>query len=153
MIPLPMMVRQMTASDVDRVFDIANRSLEEKYIGEVFLLFMNLWPAGQIVAADELGNVIGFISGSRASFDKASIQVFAVDRKHRGRGAGSRLLDEFKFRAAMEGMHFIQLEVKDDAAAVSFYEKKGFAAIAFMDDFYNSGAGAVRMMCSLRGNV
>ena len=148
-----MMVRQMTASDVDRVHDIAYRSLDEKYVREVFLLFMNLWPAGQIVAVDDLGNVAGFLSGTRASQDKASIQIFAVDRIQRRKGIGSRLLEEFKFRARMDGMHFIQLEVKsEDPAAVAFYEKKGFAVIAYLDNFYNSGAGAARMICSVRGN-
>jgi len=144
----------MTSSDVDRVFDIAYRSLDEKYLREVFLLFMNLWPAGQLTAVDDMGNVIGFLSGTRVSSDKASIQIFAVDRMHRNKGVGSRILEEFKFRAAMDGMHFIQLEVKgEDTAAVTFYEKKGFSTIAYLDNFYNSGAGAVRMMCSLRGNV
>jgi ribosomal-protein-alanine N-acetyltransferase len=148
-----MIVRQMTVSDIDRVFDIAHRSLDEKYVREVFLLFMNLWPSGQLTAVDDLGNVIGFLSGSRLSSYKASIQVFAVDSMHRKKGVGSKLLEEFKFRASMDGKQFIQLEVKnEDMVGVSFYEGKGFSAVEYLDNFYNSGAGAVRMMCTVRGN-
>ena len=148
-----MMVRQMTSSDVDRFFDIAYRSLEESYVRELFLLYMNLWPAGQLTAVDNLGNVIGFLSGTRLSSDKASIQIFAVDQMHRKKGVGSRLLEEFKFRVVMEGMHFIQLEVmEEDTVTVSFYKKKGFSAVEYLDDFYWNGAVAMRMMCSLRGN-
>jgi ribosomal protein S18 acetylase RimI-like enzyme len=52
----------------------------------------------------------------------------------------------------MEGMQFVQLEVSSEAAAVSFYEKKGFLTVEYLECYYQSGGNAVRMMCPVRGN-
>ncbi|MCL2032479.1 MAG: GNAT family N-acetyltransferase [Methanomassiliicoccaceae archaeon] len=148
-----MLVRQMTVSDIDSVYEIADKSLGERYVREVFLLFINGWPGGQLIAADDLGNVIGFLSGARLPQDKASIQIFAVDPRRRREGVGSRLLEEFRFRTSMDGRHYIQLEVKEEnTGAISFYEKRGFTAIAYLEEFYYDGGSALRMMCSVRGN-
>ena len=148
-----MFVRQMFTSDVDRVYEIACLSLEEKYVREIFLYFMGGWPAGQLVAVDDLGYVIGFLSGARLASGKATIPLFAVDPRHRKKGAGARLMEEFRMRALMDGIQYIQLEVRDtNAGAIAFYKRAGFVVVAYEDDFYSSGAAAVRMMRCVQGN-
>jgi len=148
-----MFVRQMLLSDVDRVYEIACVSLEERYVREVFLYFIGGWPAGQLVAVDGLGYVVGFLSGAKLSPDKATIQLFAADPKHRKKGVGARLMEEFRMRALMDGMQYIQLEVRDtNADAIAFYKKMGFIVIEYMDEFYSSGSAAVRMMRCVQWN-
>ena len=148
-----MMIRQMLTSDVDAVYRIACISLDEEYIREVFCYFIAGWPSGQLVATDEFGNAVGFLTGARLTKDKATISLLAVAPGHRGKGVGRRLVEEFKLRAMMDGKQFIQLETREtDPGAVSFYEKMGFAPVAYIQDFYHDGCTAVRLLSSVRRN-
>jgi len=149
-----MFIRQMLVSDIDRVYGIACLSLREEYAREVFFFFISGWPAGQLVAVDDIGEVIGFLSGARLTPDKVTILLFAVSPRHRRAGAGSRLMEEFRIRALMDGKQYIQLEVRDsNTDAASFYRKMGFTAVEYLDNFYNDGGNAVRMMCSALMNA
>ncbi|MCL2296259.1 MAG: GNAT family N-acetyltransferase [Methanomassiliicoccaceae archaeon] len=149
-----MFVRQMLVSDIDRVYEIACQSLDELYVREVFFFFINGWPTGQLVVVTDAGEVVGFLSGARLTSDKAAIPLFAVIPRHRRAGAGSRMMEEFRIRTMMDGMHYIQLEVRDsNASAVAFYKKMGFSAVEYLDSFYNDGGNAVRMICRVRGNA
>jgi ribosomal-protein-alanine N-acetyltransferase len=76
-----------------------------------------------------------------------------VDRRYRGKGVGSRMMEEFKIRAYMDGKQYIQLEVREtNTAAVSFYKKMGFTATEYLENFYQNGSDAVRMLRSIRGD-
>ena len=148
-----MYVRQMLASDIDRVYDIACLSLDEEYLREVFFYFISGWPSGQLVAVTDIGEVIGFLLGARLTSDKVTIPLFAVLPKYRKAGAGRRLMEEFRIRAMMDGKQYIQLEVKDtNIGAITFYKKAGFTPIEYIEFFYNDGGTAVRMICGVRGN-
>jgi len=149
-----MYVRQMLVSDIDRVYDIACMSLDEAYVREVFFFFIKGWPAGQLVAVSDVGEIIGFLSGARLTNDKVTIPLFAVAPGHRRAGAGSKLMEGFRTCAMMDGRHYIQLEVRDsNKNAISFYEKIGFTVIEHLDGFYNDGGNAVRMMCGIYRNA
>jgi ribosomal-protein-alanine N-acetyltransferase len=143
----------MTVYDVDRVYDIVCRSFDEYYEKEVLLFLIGRWPSGQLVAVDATGYLAGFLSGSRLTRDKAGISLFAVDETYRGRGIGSRLLDEFRLRTLMDGKQYIQLEVRDtNTDGISFYRNRGFAATEYAKGFYNNGGNAVKMVCSVQRN-
>jgi len=149
-----MFVRQMLVSDIDRVNEIARLSLDEEYVREVFFLFIGGWPAGQLVAVSDIGEVIGFLSGARLTQDKVTIPLFAVAPRYRRANVGSRLMEEFKIRTIMDGKQFIQLEVKEtNVSAISFYKKMGFTAVEYLNCFYNDGGNAVRMISCARGNA
>jgi ribosomal-protein-alanine N-acetyltransferase len=82
--------------------------------------------------------------------DKVTIPLFAVDPRYRNAGTGSKLMEEFKTRLIMEGKRYIQLEVKEvNTAAISFYKKRGFFTIEYLDNFYNDGSNAVKMICNV----
>jgi len=145
-----MMVRQMLPSDIDRVYEIACLSLDEFYEKEVFWFFMSGWPAAQLVAVNEVGEVIGFLSGARLTADKVTIPVFAVDRRYRNQGVGGRLFEEMRMRTMMDGRQYIQLEVRESSVeAVSFYRKRGFITVEYLDHFYKDGSSAFRMVRSV----
>lgn len=149
-----MIVRRMDISDVAGVYDIACRSLDESYVQEVFFLFINTWPSGQLVASDPTGKITGFISGSIISSDRVTIMLFAVDNEYRGMGIGDRLFEEFRMNTIMSGKRYIQLEVRDsNVNAISFYRKRGFTEIELIENFYNDGGNAVRMVRHVNGNV
>gem|GEM_PF-237471 len=144
------MIRQMLSSDIDRVHEIAIFSLNELYEKEVFWFFMSGWPAGQLVAVNEVGEIIGFLSGARLTADKVTIPMFAVDRNHRNKGVGSKLFEELRMRSMMDGKQYIQLEVGESSEeAVSFYRKHGFIVVDFLDRYYKDGTNAFRMIRSV----
>jgi len=149
-----MYVRQMLVSDIDRVYDIACVSLDEVYVREVFFFFIKGWPAGQLVAVGDAGEITGFLSGAILTQDKVTIPLFAVAPIYRRAGAGSRLMEAFRACAMRDGRRYIQLEVREsNKNATSFYEKMGFTMVEYISSFYNDGGDAVRMMCSVYRNT
>lgn len=149
-----MFIRQMLVSDANRTHEIARMSLDEEYAREIFVFFINGWSAGQLVAVSDFGEVVGFLSGARLTSEKATISLFAIAPSYRRMGVGSRLMEEFRIRAMMDGKRYIQLEVKDsNTSAVSFYIKMGFVAVERLSHFYNDGGNAVRMICDIRRNT
>jgi len=142
-----MIVRQMLSSDIDGVYEIACSSLDEYYEKEVFWFFMNGWPAGQLVAVNEMGEIVGFLLSARLTADKATIPIFAVDRRYRNRGIGSKLFEELRIRIMMDGRQYIQLEVRESSVeAAAFYKKLGFITVEFLDRYYKDGGNAFRMI-------
>jgi len=140
----------MQVSDIDRAYEIVCSSLDEIFVREVFFLFITGWPAGQLVAVNELGEILGVMAGARLTPDKATIPLFAVDRRYRKKGVGRKLMEEFRIRSMMDGRYYIQLEVRDsNTIAVEFYKKMGFVPIEYLESFYNSGGNAVRMICGI----
>jgi ribosomal protein S18 acetylase RimI-like enzyme len=49
--------------------------------------------------------------------------------QHQGKGFGKKLIDEIKRRLVEEGIHMLDLNVKRDNPAKTFYEKLGFKII------------------------
>jgi ribosomal-protein-alanine N-acetyltransferase len=137
----------MEFRDVTYAYDITARSLQEYYHIDVFSFFIRQWPLGQLVAVDITGRVIGYLTSVRLKGNKAAITLFAVDPLYRNEGAGSRLLTEFRIRAAMDCRSGIQLEVRsDNDIAINFYEKRGFRKMDLLPKFYNDGGDAIRMI-------
>jgi [ribosomal protein S18]-alanine N-acetyltransferase len=146
-------IRQMMVSDTGPVYRITCESLDQYFIPDVFSFFMMQWPAGQLVARDQLGKVVGYITGSRLGEGRVSIALFAVHPESRGLGVGSELLAAFRQRAAMEGARAIQLEVRStNASAIRFYEKRGLRVSETLPEFYNDGGNGVRMIGPVRLN-
>ncbi len=143
-------VRRMEADDVSRVYSIACASLDQAYPRGVFGFLMYQWPRGQLVSCDLQGNVTGFICGALLQDGHAGISLFAVGADHRGRGAGSALLEAFKLRCTMQGCPTVQLEVRAGNESVrAFYRRRGFAESELLPCFYTDGGDAVRMVCRI----
>ncbi|AIZ56612.1 ribosomal-protein-alanine N-acetyltransferase [Candidatus Methanoplasma termitum] len=140
----------MQVSDIEGAYEILCSSLDEIFVKEVFFLFITGWPSGQLVAVNEFGDIAGFLSGARLTTDKSTISLFAVDPRYRKKGVGRRLMEEFRIRSMMDGRHNIQLELRDsNKIAAEFYKKMGFVPIEYLENFYNDGGNAVRMICSV----
>lgn len=76
------------------------------------------------------GRTIGFVHLVKQGA-AVWIDMLAVDRRHRGRGIGSRLLRRAEHYAAMQKAHALKLLVDvDNVAAIRFYDRNGFAGIA-----------------------
>jgi ribosomal protein S18 acetylase RimI-like enzyme len=73
------------------------------------------------------GQVVGLLNIEVSRHGFAEINL-AVSREHRGRGAGSALVQSAIDRARSQGLHKLCLEVfARNAAAIALYRKHGFA--------------------------
>lgn len=148
------MIRQMREADLMSVYRITCNSLDEYYASDVFSYFMLRWPAGQLVAVDPVGNVVGYMTASRLGKGVVTITLFAVDPSYRNHGVGDELLRAFRHRSTMEGHKSIQLEVRaNNAAAIAFYSKRGFLQTSRLPCFYNDGCDALRMIAPVLMNM
>ena len=144
-----MEIRAMREADRDAVYTLLLSSLDEYFVPEIPVYFLAQWPCGQLVAADSVGNIVGYLAGARLSNGRVSVSLFCVAAPWRGQGVGSRLLIAFRQRAVMDGYRTIQLEVRTtNFAALEFYRRRGFLPTEKLVGFYNNGGDAIRMIGS-----
>ena len=135
----------MRESDAKGAYAVMLSSLDEYYAPEVVQYFLMQWPAGQIVACDFSGKVIGYLAGARLGPGRASISLFCVDPAYRSKGIGSMMLARFRQSAMMEGAGTVQLEVKEyNDAAIRFYTRNGFRHEGHINVF---GTNYDRLVC------
>ncbi|MCQ2079643.1 MAG: GNAT family N-acetyltransferase [archaeon] len=142
-----MEIRRMRQGDAERAYDLVCRSLDEYFAPDVISYFMMQWPAGQAIACDFTGRVVGYLAGSRLPNGRAAISLFCVDESVRGKGVGSMMLNHFRQASMMEGYREIQLEVKvNNDSAIEFYRRRGFVQTEYLEFFYNDGSDGIRMV-------
>ena len=136
-------LREFRDEDLYRVVEIANESLSENYIPQLFLDIHSIWPRGFIVAVG--GDVIGFIAGTKYARE-ARILMLAVDGRFRGRGIGTALMNRFISVCKSEGLMSIKLEVRtQNTRAIEFYKRFGFNIISYVPRYYSNGDDAYIM--------
>jgi len=145
-------VRNMKSEDAVPVFALMNSNLDGSFSLDVIEYFLAFWPAGQFVAVDLFGNIVGAICGTLLENGRASIALFAVDQGIRGQGVGSRLFDSFKTKCLMQGRTEIQLELRvSNSVAYKFYTKRGFVITEKVFDLYGPEEHGYRMLAKLDG--
>ncbi len=144
-----MEIRRMREEDAGEAYSLICSSLDEYFAPEVVSYFLAQWPAGQVVACDFSGRVVGYLAGARLSHGRCSIALFCVNPSYRSRGIGTMMLERFRHFASMEGFPTVQLEVKErNEAARRFYLRNGFTVTETLPAFYNDGSAGVRMVSS-----
>ena len=136
--PNPAVVRAATAADLDALVEVMWQVASEgRWLGtevpfdralrrERFAATVAAEGATMLVAADEAGRVIGFISVHVATYGVADIGM-AILPGWRGRGIGRALLEAALAWATRAGAHKMALEVwPDNAAAIGLYRTAGF---------------------------
>ncbi len=148
-----MEIRKMRAEDSAGVYALMCESLDSYFAPSVVEYFLMQWPGGQVVAVDPVGNIIGYVAGSRLSDSRASVALFCVKREYRRHGIGSALLERFRQAAAMDGARIIQLEVREtNAEAIGFYRRRGFMPTERIENFYEDGGTGIRMVSGVFGS-
>ena len=146
-------IRAMEVSDLDNVYGLLSRTLDQYYAPEALSFFLAQWPQGQFVAVDYCGRTVGFIFGALLPGNRTTVSLLGVDSNNRGCGIGTALLEHFKRASVMWGSPVIQLEARANSPACSFYRKRGFLETENLSAFYNDGGDAVRMICTAYGGA
>lgn len=107
--------------------------------------------ATNVAVAHEDALVLGF--GIMKYGDcKAHLTLLAVGAAHRQRGVGTLLLGWLEKCAIVAGNERIQLEARaDNAAALAFYQSRGFEPTGTVPGYYRGLVDAVRLEKKLAG--
>lgn len=154
--PAPVVVRSGRPDDLDAVV-----ALERDCLGA------DAWGGGLVAPglAGELPTVVYLVAGRTGSGrlvghavvsvvdDVAELQRIGVDTAHRRQGVAGLLLDGVLAQAEREGAVRVLLEVREDnAPALAFYARHGFAELARRRRYYADGTTAVVMERGLTGS-
>jgi [ribosomal protein S18]-alanine N-acetyltransferase len=83
--------------------------------------------------------------------ESAHLSLLCVQPAQQRRGIGTRLHDWLVASARVAGIASIRLELRaDNAAALAFYQRLGFAETQWVSDYYDGQVAARRMSLPLR---
>lgn len=126
----PCSLRPYTAADEDAAIELWRRTWQQHYPHIDFGARVGWWrgrwrtelvPVAQIVVAENDGTMTGFVT---IDVNTGYLDSIAVAPEAWGTGVAEALLDEAK-RRSPKGIEL--LVNKDNARAIGFYEKHGFA--------------------------
>lgn len=86
------------------------------------------------------GPAAGFVL-SRQALDEEELLLIAVRPEERGRGFGRALLEAYRERARLRGVHRIFLEMRANNPAHSLYKGSGFSPIGTRPRYYVAADG------------
>lgn len=144
-----MRIRHVRMGDV-RVI----RDMEKRIFGRhAFPLSALVWHAlrrrREFLVADAEDGVVGYLI-ARPSAEEAKcweIASVAVREDSRGKGIGSRLIEQFLDYACRRGARRVSLEVSVlNPQAQSLYRRLGFAARDIIPSYYGPGEDGIRMV-------
>ena len=145
------MIDQPTAQDEDIIVDIAARTgvfSEEEVatVVELFEAYLNEPGHGgyYFLSDREDGRVRGFACYGPVSLTEGTYDLYwiAVDPDIQARGIGGTLLAQVEAEIQARGGRMLMVETSgrpDYTPTRGFYERKGYARVATIDDFYAPG--------------
>jgi [ribosomal protein S18]-alanine N-acetyltransferase len=144
--PPPPRLRGFHASDIPYIADIVADALQEHYDASLYSSLSQEWGDGFLVAVDPRDLPIGFLLGVSQVEREARILMFAVDRRRRNQGVGTRLMDEFLVRCRARAFRRVTLEVRvSNATAIRFYTRYQFSVVDLLRTYYSDGENGYQM--------
>lgn len=99
-----------------------------------------------LILENEKGNLLGFIMG-QSIFENAELHYLGVDPNFLGKGYGTLLVKGFLEACRRQGAETVALEVRfSNGAAISLYEKTGFATVSLRKNYYPDREDALLML-------
>jgi len=96
------------------------------------------------LVAEHEGKIAGYIVAERGGREVGHIITLDVRAQARRSGLGSKLMAAAEERLRAMGCASVLLEVAvDNAAAISFYHRQGYATLATIPRYYNDQADAL----------
>jgi ribosomal-protein-alanine N-acetyltransferase len=138
-------LRYYRSTDLNNVYDLARRSLREKYNPSIFIELPPYWPQGFIVL-EEMDRTVGFIFGIMISQIEARVLMLAISPERRNQGLGTLLCQQFFQECGKKGARLISLEVREsNMGALKFYQRMGFSLSDRMEHYYSDGEDGLQL--------
>ena len=130
-----MLIRDMTATDLDEVYEIEKETFSDPWSKASFLDSISD-PSNHYLVAIIDEEVVGYC-GYWGVAGEGYIYNVAVRASHKRRGVGLMMLEELIAQAVGRGITSMTLEVrKSNIAAISLYKKLGLTEAGIRKDFY-----------------
>jgi ribosomal-protein-alanine N-acetyltransferase len=132
------MIRVANKYDLKALLKIENESFDENSFVLSSKNFIYHIGKNPLFVYEYRGEICGYILiFLRKNSKKIRIYSLAVDKKFRGLGIASKLLDKSLSYAKKMGKSFAKLEVRiDNKNAIKLYEKLGFIYIKKLKSYY-----------------
>ncbi len=129
--------REATIEDLDRIEEIEKDSFTDNWRFDAFNSCL-IGPFYDMNVATIDDRIIGY-SIMKCIYEDGELIRIAVDKSMRGKGIGGEILELQLDRARHLGVEKVFLDVrKSNEAAISMYEKLGFARYEITRDFYRA---------------
>jgi ribosomal-protein-alanine N-acetyltransferase len=133
----------MSEADLDQVMELESAIFPNPWRRSFFLSDINR-PQGLSIVVEDEGVVLGY--AVTWGTEETHLANLAVRECERGKGVGSRLLDEVVAFARRNRASSLYLEVRvSNAVARKFYSERGFAPTYSRKGYYENGEDAVIM--------
>lgn len=130
-----MLIRDMTAADVDEVYEIEKDTFSDPWSKNSFLEAITEENNHYLVAILD-GAVVGYCGYWRIA-GEGYIYNVAVKADYKRQGIGQRMLEELIDQAIARGIGSLTLEVRQsNEPAIMLYKKLGFVEAGIRRDFY-----------------
>ncbi len=145
-------LRQMTAADLDQVVELERAVFsEEAWTWQMLTGELEQQPASRYyLVAEDHGQIAGY-AGLLGAGWQGDVLTLAVAASRRGHGIGSALLEALLAEAVRRGCTDVFLEVRtDNSPAQQLYRRHEFTEIGIRRGYYQpSGADALVMRRNL----
>ena len=133
-----MKCRLMTLDDLDAVLAIEHEAFVTPWSRQSFVDELTRNKCARYLVIEQDGEVAGY-GGVWFVVDEAHVTNIAIARRFRGKGLGTRLIEDMLQLAADSGMAFMTLEVRrSNHAAIALYSGLGFRQAGVRPGYYTA---------------
>jgi [ribosomal protein S18]-alanine N-acetyltransferase len=153
-------IRNCATTDIAAIVSINMKTLPEHYSDYFYYEILAEFPETFLVA--ELGDsVVGYIM-CRVEFGFSHLRRFGLSKKghivsvavlpeHRGRGVGTRLIEQAQGEMVKKAVKEVYLEVRvSNTEAISLYERMNYKRVSRLEGYYRDGEAAYLMAAPLQ---
>lgn len=140
-------IRRMTAADVDQVHAIECATFARPWKREDFVREMTVNACARYLVAEQDGQILGF-AGAWIVLDEAHVTNIAVTEARRGEGIGRRLTEALLQYAANLGVVYTTLEVRrSNFTAQKLYQSLNFEYVGVRKKYYEDNGEDALLYC------
>lgn len=140
-------IRRMTAADVDQVHAIECATFARPWKREDFVREMTVNACARYLVAEQDGQILGF-AGAWIVLDEAHVTNIAVTEARRGGGIGRRLTEALLQYAANLGVVYTTLEVRrSNFTAQKLYQSLNFEYVGVRKKYYEDNGEDALLYC------
>lgn len=133
--------------NLDDIYDIEISSFSEEYFNKTQLKYL-LTKAQSICVGIGVGSDLAAyaIALYRKNSKLGHVYSVAVNKNHRGKGIGTKLLNLLEKKIKDQNLCGALLEVRyDNQTAINLYTKLGYVKTKLVQNYYNDGCTAIKM--------
>ena len=151
---MPLALRSATPSDLDALEGLESRGFSgDRFTRRQLRHLLQRAHGLTLIAEDATGSVVPLGYGTvlfRRNSRAARLYSLCVAPEARGQGVGKALLEALERDGRKRGCERMTLEVRaDNRVALGLYRRAGFRLACWLDDYYEDGCAAWRMVKAL----